>query len=118
MNYCPSNFWLNFWLNFFSLFGTTIDSLENKLSFLLDCTRMAELYSTCVYYVYEYIYVCVSLLSLAFVCVWGGVEGIITLLNFKIISFFPYLLLFFFPFLMIFPPCYRYRRCPYLSLSL
>ena len=30
---------------------------------LVYCARMAELYSSCVYYVYEYIYVCVSSLS-------------------------------------------------------
>ena len=33
---------------------------------LVYCARMAELYSSCVYYVYEYIYVCVSL----YVCLW------------------------------------------------
>ena len=30
---------------------------------LVYCARMAELYSSCVYYVHEYIYVCVSSLS-------------------------------------------------------
>ena len=30
---------------------------------LVYCARMAELYSSCVYYVYEYIYVCVSSFS-------------------------------------------------------
>ena len=30
---------------------------------IIYCARMAELYSSCVYYVYEYIYVCVSSLS-------------------------------------------------------
>ena len=46
--------------------------------------------------------VCFGLVFQSLLCM-GGMEGIISLLVFKIISYFPYLLLFFSSFLMIFP---------------
>ena len=49
-----------------------------------------------------HICVCVGLVFQSLLCM-GGMEGIISLLVFKIISYFPYLLLFFSSFLMIFP---------------
>ena len=86
--------------------STRISRLCKRSPFLSLSLSLSTYLCVCVCdCVCDCVCVCVCVLDWYFraCCVWGGMEGIISLLVFKIISYFPYLLLFFSSFLMIFP---------------
>ena len=97
-------FWWN-WsiIRIYMYLSTRISRLCKRSPFLSLYISVCVCVCDCVCdFVCVCVCVCFGLVFQSLLCM-GGMEGIISLLVFKIISYFPYLLLFFSSFLMIFP---------------